>query len=103
MLLTAARDREEFSTFLETLPPQTDNYARLKRRLAQYREKAADGGFTPVPSGDVLKPGMTDPRLVILQRRLLEEDILAAEDHSGEVYDGALVEAVKIFQGYHGL
>lgn len=102
-LLDAARDPDEFSTFLETLAPRSDNYARLKRRLAQYREKAADGGFTPVPSGEVLKPGMTDPRVVILRQRLLEEDIVEAENHSGDVYDGALVEAVKTFQEYNGL
>ena len=42
---TAAR-AEDFSAFLDSLAPQSDNYARLKRRLAQFREKAAEGGFT---------------------------------------------------------
>ncbi|WP_422375858.1 L,D-transpeptidase family protein [Roseibium sp.] len=102
-LFEAVARSEDFSAFLDSLAPQSDNYARLKRRLAQFREKAADGGFTPVPDGDVLKPGMDDPRIAVLRQRLIEEDIPGAADHSGEAYDGALVEAVKTFQEYHGL
>ncbi len=93
----------DFSAFLDSLPPQSDNYARLKRRLSQYREKAATGGFTSIPDGEVLKPGMTDPRIAILRQRLTEEDIPGAAEHSGDTYDGALVEAVKMFQDHHGL
>ncbi|MDN3718871.1 L,D-transpeptidase family protein [Roseibium salinum] len=33
----------------------------------------------------------------------MEEDVPAAAEHAGDIYDGALVEAVKIFQEYHGL
>lgn len=98
----AARS-EDFSAFLDSLAPQSDNYARLKRRLAQFREKAASGGFTRVPEGDVLKPGMSDSRVAALRERLVQEDIPGAADHAGELYDGALVEAVKTFQEYHGL
>jgi len=102
-LFENAENSVEFSAFLDSLPPQSDNYARLKRRLAQYREKAAAGGFTIVPDGDVLKPDMTDPRVSALRERLMQEDITVAADHSGDVYDGSLVEAVKIFQDHHGL
>ncbi|MEP3469092.1 L,D-transpeptidase family protein, partial [Marinobacter alexandrii] len=103
VLLQAARDPDDFGTFLEELPPQSDNYARLKRRLVQYRDKADSGGFTLIPDGEVLKPGMTDPRVGVLRQRLLEEDIVEAENHSGDTYDETLVEAVKTFQDYHGL
>jgi murein L,D-transpeptidase YcbB/YkuD len=102
-LFENAEQAVDFGAFLESLAPQTDNYARLKRRLAQYREKAAAGGFTQVPDGEVLKPGMSDPRLTVLRTRLTEEDIPGAADHTGDIYDGALVEAVKLFQEYHGL
>ncbi len=102
-LFENAEKAVDFSAFLEGLAPQSDNYARLKRRLAQYREKAASGGFTQVPDGEVLKPGMQDPRLEALQQRLIEEDIPGAENHTGDLYEGALVEAVRTFQEYHGL
>ncbi|CTQ61767.1 L,D-transpeptidase family protein [Roseibium album] len=98
-----AEQAVDFSAFLDSLPPQSDNYARLKRRLAQYREKAEAGGFTSVPDGDVLKPGMTDARIPFLRERLIEEDIQIASNHSGDIYDGDLVEAVKTFQDHHGL
>lgn len=103
MLLEQAVDAVDFATFLEALAPRSDNYARLKRRLAQYREKAASGDFATVPEGDVLKPGMSDPRVAALRQRLMEEDIEGASGHSGDTYDGSLVEAVKIFQAHHGL
>ncbi|MEP4033995.1 L,D-transpeptidase family protein [Roseibium polysiphoniae] len=102
-LLTQANESVDFSAFLEALSPNTPNYARLKRRLAQYRDKAALGGFTVIPDGEVLKPGMEDDRTTLLRQRLAEEDYMLATDHSGTVYDGALVEAVKEFQEYHGL
>ncbi|WP_209000843.1 L,D-transpeptidase family protein [Labrenzia sp. DG1229] len=98
-----AEQAVDFSAFLDSLPPQSDNYARLKRRLAQYREKAEAGGFTSVADGDVLKPGMTDARIPFLRERLIEEDIQIASNHSGDIYDGDLVEAVKTFQDHHGL
>lgn len=103
MLMEAVEESVDYSAFLDGLAPRSDNYARLKRRLAQYREKAADGGFTQIAEGEVLKPGMSDDRIPALRQRLMEEDIPGASEHSGDIYDGALVEAVKSFQEYHGL
>ncbi|MEP3667501.1 MAG: L,D-transpeptidase family protein [Roseibium sp.] len=103
-LLETAEEAVDFSAFLEGLAPRSDNYARPKRRLSQFREKAAGGGaFTPIPDGEVLKPGMSDPRVATLRERLVQEDIPGAGDHAGDIYDGALVEAMKTFQEYHGL
>ncbi|ADZ71163.1 L,D-transpeptidase family protein [Polymorphum gilvum] len=102
-LLEAVAEAPDFGAFLDGLSPNTPNYARLKQALAAYRAKAAAGGFTPVPDGAVLKPGMSDPRLDVLRRRMEQQDYLAPGAHAGDVYDGALVEAVKTFQDYHGL
>lgn len=102
-LFANAEKTEDFSAFLEGLAPQSPNYLRLQIRMGEYREKAANGGFTPVPSGPVLKPGMSDPRVTALRKRLIEEDYLISEMHAGSTYDGALVDAVKEFQSYHGL
>ena len=66
-------------------------------------QRGEAGGFIGVPDGEVLKPGMTDARIPVLRERLIEEDIQIAGNHTGEVYDGDLVEAVKIFQDHHGL
>ncbi len=56
-----------------------------------------------VPEGEVLKPGMTDGRLGVLRQRLIEEDYLNPTIQTGDIYQGALVDAVKEFQSYHGL
>lgn len=103
VLLENVVDATDYAAFLETLAPNTPQYARLKLRLAEYRDKAAKGGFTVLPEGEVLKPGMTDNRLDLLRQRLIEEDYLNPANQTGDVYDGALVDAVKEFQSYHGL
>ncbi|SHM79554.1 L,D-transpeptidase family protein [Roseibium suaedae] len=102
-LLQEVGNRGSFADVLDNLAPISPSYARLKLRLAQYREKAANGGFTVVPDGEVLKPGMTDVRVPVLAQRMEQEDYLEPGAHSGEIYDGTLVQAVKDFQSYHGL
>lgn len=103
VVLEYVESSEDFATAIDGLSPNTPNYARLKTALANYRAKEAAGGFTPVPEGETLKPGMTDTRLDTLRQRLAEQDLFAPGSHSGSVYDGALVEAVKLFQERHGL
>lgn len=103
VVLEYVESSEDFATAIDGLSPNTPNYARLKTALADYRAKQAAGGFTPVPEGETLKPGMTDARLDTLRQRLAEQDLFSPGSHSGAVYDGALVEAVKLFQERHGL
>lgn len=103
VVLEYVESSEDFATAIDGLSPNTPNYARLKTALADYRAKEAAGGFTPVPEGETLKPGMTDARLDTLRQRLAEQDLFSPGSHSGTVYDGALVEAVKLFQERHGL
>lgn len=103
VVLEYIESAEDLEASLEALSPNTPNYARLKAALADYRTKAESGGFTPVPQGETLKPGMSDARLDTLRKRLAEQDLFTPGSHDGEVYDGALVEAVKLFQERHGL
>eukprot|EP00873_Tetraselmis_striata_P043496 jgi/Tetstr1/463760/TSEL_000809.t1 len=102
-LLEMVESSEDFALTLDALSPNTPNYARLKERLADYRAKAEAGGFTLVPAGETLKPGMSDPRLDALRERLAQQDLFTAGSHQGDVYDGALVAAVELFQERHGL
>ena len=103
VVLEYIESAEDFDASLEALSPNTPNYDRLKAALADYRAKAKAGGFTPVPEGATLKPGMSDTRLDTLRKRLAEQDLFTPGSHEGDVYDGALVEAVKRFQERHGL
>ena len=84
-------------------PPQPD-YSALKRALSDYLAIAAKGGWSSVPLGDSLKPGMTDARVPALRARLFITDG-APQRSSGppDLYDQGLVNAVKWFQERHGL
>src|SRR5688572_827370 len=91
---------------LRDLTPQGPEYARLRKTLAEYRELKAQGAWAPIPANLKLKPGQRSPHLSTLAKRLA-----ATKDFSGSVpaegqpavYEGALVEAVKVFQRRHGL
>jgi murein L,D-transpeptidase YcbB/YkuD len=84
--------------------PQFAPYHRLKSGLAAYRQIGAAGGWPPVPAGPVLKPGERDRRVVDLRARLAVTDGLVSDpDDDPELLDDAVEEAVKRFQGRHGL
>jgi len=103
-LIDGAEVTESISEFVGTLEPQTREYYRLKFALAEYRDLEAKGGWPMVPKGPALKPGMNDKRIPILRKRLQATgDLPADAPDSGDLYDDALVDAVKRFQARHGL
>ncbi|MCG8408867.1 MAG: L,D-transpeptidase family protein, partial [Phycisphaerales bacterium] len=103
-ILTGIADTEEFTDYILALAPNTPNYDRLKRALALYREKAENGGWPVIPEGEVLKPGMEDPRVPVLLERMIAQDLYeGAGNGEGLLYDGDIVDAVKLFQERHGL
>jgi murein L,D-transpeptidase YcbB/YkuD len=102
-LLLAAAKVSDFEKYIDGLPPQTPQYARLVKALADYRAIEAKGGWKSVPSGPTLKPGMTSPRLAKIRERLMVTGDLKAMGAKPNVYDKALIAAVKRFQFRHGL
>ena len=101
-ILTNIRKTRTLKAYLRLLAPHTPRYERLRRALADYRRIEANGGWTRVAAGQTLKPGMSDPRVPALRKRMIE-----ARDYrgpnSGTVYDAALVKAVKLFQEETGV
>jgi murein L,D-transpeptidase YcbB/YkuD len=71
--------------------------------LKRYRQILADGGWPDVPAGETLKPGMSDPRVVALRRRLVVTGDLQGQPLDVELYDDALAAAVRSFQERHRL
>ncbi len=59
--------------------PQSSEYAALHQALDDYRALAVLGGWSTVPLGEPLKPGMSDPRIPALRARLAVTDGAAAE------------------------
>ena len=87
------------------LTPAHAQYRTLRKALADYRNRARNGGWPKVPNAS-LKPGQRSTAVGTLASRLA-----ASGDYQGRVdddnapgrYDGELVEAVKRFQRRHGL
>jgi murein L,D-transpeptidase YcbB/YkuD len=82
---------------LVALAPETAEFAELRRQLANV----ADATEAPevIPAGDSIKPGDSNPRVASLRKRLG----VSPPPESEEVYDDALVEAVKVFQSEYRL
>lgn len=81
-----------------------NTYDRTLQALIAHEEVANRGGWPKVPAGiTALKPDSQGPDVAALKQRLVASGDLAAEDQAGDVYDAAVVEAVKRFQRRHGL
>ena len=107
-LLARAAASDDIPALVDSLKPQTPNYARLKAKLAEYRVWAQRGGWGTVPAGPTLKPGMEQERVPALRQRMISGGDLPAEKAAaskaaGLTYDPVLVEAVKHFQYRHGI
>ena len=104
--LEKALAENRISESLRELLPQVPEYQRLRTVLAKYKELKAQGGWPQVPGNVKLKPGQRSPHLSTIAKRLA-----ATGDYHGTlppngqtaVYEGTLVEAVKVFQRRHGL
>ena len=102
--LEAAIEAESIEAHLERFAPQLPFYSGLKKALAKYRAIALNGGWPTVPSGESLKPGMVDPRVVTLRERLTASgDMQSTGAAEPALFDGEVAEGVARFQWRHGL
>lgn len=70
-LLAAAAAAEDMAAHLATLPPQSEEYARLRARYIEFVGVAATGAWSdPVPEGRTLRPGDRNARVAALRARL---------------------------------
>src|SRR5882757_1806859 len=103
-LLKAAATAADFPAYLANLPPKGD-YPALQKALAVWRDKR-DKAFTSLPDGVALKPGMIDPRVPLLRKRLAELDLVVPDLSAGalaDLYDEPLAAVVKSYQETKGL
>ncbi len=95
--LTIAKDAA--AALVAYNPPQ-EGYARLRDALATARKEATERKVPEIPTGPTLKPGMSDPRVVVLRERL---EVTAPAGSDPALYDETLVDMVKAFQKDAGL
>ncbi len=102
-ILQHLSESDNLTETLRDFSPNTARYDRMRDLLQKLFVAQARGGWTPIPEGPVLKPGMTDERVPLLRKRLIESKDLEPDAHEGDVYDGSLVRALQYFQFRMGL
>ncbi len=106
-LRTKVLGTQDLAPVLEQVEPSFPGYRRTKLALEQYMALAKQGDGDPLPlPGQSIKPGDHYAGVPQLARRLqllgdLPPDAAAVTESN--VYNGALVKAVKHFQQRHGL
>ncbi len=92
---------DDLTTYLQNLAPAHFAYQGLRRQLARFRRIAEQERWPTIGAGPVLKPGMSDPRLPLIARRLRITGELGPAPVSTTRYQGELVRAVKRFQKHY--
>lgn len=90
---------------LEKSTPTKYHYRQLQKKVAEYREIKANGGWESVVLSGTLKPGKSDEGVPSLRQRLIVTKDYIPCDESSEtlLYDECLQKAVKYFQRRNGL
>jgi murein L,D-transpeptidase YcbB/YkuD len=98
----AIRDRN-VTGLLQSARPQQALYQQLRLGLARYRSIEAAGGWPPVISSTIIRPGDAGPAIVQLRRRLaITGDYYPSPaDIDSPRFDPQLVDATKRFQQRH--
>jgi murein L,D-transpeptidase YcbB/YkuD len=91
-VLAKLADARDIGEALDSYDPPHAGYKALKAKLAEARGRTGDAGRVRIAAGQTLKVGMEDPRVPFLRDRL------GVNEGTGNVFDKALVEALKKFQ-----
>lgn len=93
--------RSDPGAYLRSFQPQHPQFELLRKKLIELRGGGADAPEAEkvavnMPSGPLLKFGVADPQVALLRTRLDVPD-----GPNPELYDEAVLEAVKQFQAEH--
>lgn len=102
-VLGATLRAADLAAALQALEPQVAGYATLVAALAEYRARAGQGGWMPVPAGPTLHLRDVGTRVTLLRTRLMAEGYLPGVRAGATRYDSTLARAVAVFQLRHGL
>ncbi|MGH6908154.1 MAG: L,D-transpeptidase family protein, partial [Aestuariivirga sp.] len=102
-ILTELKKQRDTGAFLTSFESRNPHYKALKRMLALYRAMAEAGGWPAIPQGTNINPGGTDARLPQIRFLLALAGDYGGAASASNLYDAALVAAVKRFQTRSGL
>lgn len=101
--LGRATDSGRLVEELESLAPSHPEYVLLQKAFDRYLEIERSGGWPRVSDGPSLKLGARGQRVRALRERLARSGDLESSKTASDRYDASLQEAVRRFQGRHGL
>ena len=93
-VLSSIATAEDPAAALAAYNPPQKEFELLRQKLADLRARKEDNQPVIIPPGATLKPGMSDPRVALLRKRLG----VTAETDTPERYDDTVVAAVKAYQ-----
>ena len=106
-LRSSLAEAQDVNSVMDQVEPSYAGYRRTETALQQYLILASEDEGDPLsPFKKTIKPGDVYESLPQLSRRLQRLGDLpqgAPASTQGKVYEGVLVDAVKHFQGRHGL
>ena len=103
VLAFASAGLHDMAQAFDQARPAADLYRSLRNVYSTLRQQPLPH-WDAVASGPLLRPGMEDPRVPELARRLYRGGYLASEPKgNGKQYRDELVQAVKAFQVSHSL
>ena len=102
-LSPAAFGTPDMKAFLSQQAPPSQQYRALRKKLSEYKDLAARGGWPSIPEGEVLKPGMKDKRVMLVRQRLAATATLPGSSINKAEFDDVLTEAVQLFQKRNNL
>ncbi len=77
--------------------------AATEAAITQYKDIVAKGGWSKVPSGEILRLGAQSSAVSALRRRLMLSGDLEQSVGRADVFDVFVMTAVKRFQARHGI
>lgn len=103
-LLKTALDLNDVKEALENVAPRHEGYTRLQGALESYRGIAERGGWGELVGKQKIAKGDSGERILALRNRLIHSgDFSSKESPEGDLFDDELENAVRRFQGRHGL
>jgi murein L,D-transpeptidase YcbB/YkuD len=103
-ILESAIDSRQIDKALDDLSPPHPGYARLRQALSYYRTIPGRGEWQKIPDQRKMQRGDAGSQVAALRNRLtILGDLGSNNSRDGNVFDEEVENAVKRFQGRHGL
>lgn len=104
-ILTSLVNSQDTASIFLSLAPANSEYRSLRIALRVYQDAARNRDWVQIPTGSIIKPGMTDERLPLIRQRLIatKGTKQLTRDDDIHLYDDATAIAVASFQRQFGL